>query len=96
MIAPLIVAELVGGAKHERKLAIIASILEDFPVHPTPLQHWLSVGHLRRTLAERGIACSTPDAHIAQCALDLDALLLTRDKVFAQVARVSALRLLSA
>jgi hypothetical protein len=34
----------------------------------------------------------TPDAHVAQCALDRDAVLLSKDAVFAHIARFSALR----
>jgi tRNA(fMet)-specific endonuclease VapC len=96
ILSPLVVVELISGARSEQDLAIIGSLLQDLPVHPTPLAHWLAVGHLRRRLAESGIAVSIADAHIAQCALDLDALLLTRDKIFTRVARVSALCLLSA
>ncbi len=77
--ARLAVAELISGAREQQKLALIASMLEDFPVHETPLEHWLAVGHLRRRLRELGVAVSISDAHVAQCALDLDALLLTRD-----------------
>jgi hypothetical protein len=40
---------------------------------------------------------STPDAHVAQCAIDLDGILLSFDRVFRAAARHShALRLASA
>lgn len=35
---------------------------------------------------------STPDAHVAQCALDRDAVLLARDVVFDRMAKETALR----
>lgn len=51
------------------------------------------VGDLRRKLAQKGIAVTIPDAHVAQCALDRDAVLLTSDAVFRSIAKHSPLRL---
>jgi predicted nucleic acid-binding protein len=53
---------------------------------------WIRVGELRRSLRDKGLSISTPDAHIAQCALDRDAVLLSRDAFFARMARYCALR----
>jgi len=61
-------------------------------VHETPLEHWIRVGDLRRRLAGRGVSVSTPDAHVAQCALDRGALLLSRDAIFLRIAQTSELR----
>ena len=61
-------------------------------MHETPLEHWIRVGDLRRRLADRGVSVSTPDAHVAQCALERGALLLTRDAVFLRIAQTSELR----
>jgi len=36
---------------------------------------------------------STPDAHVAQCALELDAPLLSRDRLFVKIAALTRLRL---
>lgn len=44
-------------------------------------------------LRSRGINVTIPDAHVAQCALDLDATLLARDDIFALIARHTSLRL---
>jgi hypothetical protein len=35
---------------------------------------------------------STPDAHVAQCALDVDGLLLTEDTIFGKIGCVAPLR----
>jgi tRNA(fMet)-specific endonuclease VapC len=91
-LSPLVVAELVSGARVARDRAAIADLVRDLPLHDTPVDHWLRVGDLRRALAEKGLAVSTPDAHVAQCAIDRDALLLTRDGVFAKIAKTTALR----
>ena len=44
-------------------------------------------------LRARGLHVSTPDAHIAQCAIELDAPLLSRDRIFSKIAAVTRLRL---
>jgi predicted nucleic acid-binding protein len=62
-------------------------------MHETDRRHWIAVGDLRRDLAAQGVNLTIPDAHIAQCAIDLDATLLTRDKVFKLVSRYVPLRL---
>ncbi len=92
VLAPLAVAELIGGARRPRERAAIAELLQELPLHETPLAHWIAVGELRRGLKDKGVSASTPDAHVAQCALDRGALLLSRDAVFARIARVSSLR----
>jgi predicted nucleic acid-binding protein len=66
-------------------------LLTEIPLHSTPIDHWLRVGELRRSLKSRGISISTPDAHVAQCALDRDALLLSRDRIFERIARSTGL-----
>jgi tRNA(fMet)-specific endonuclease VapC len=94
-LPPLVVAELVSGARKEKERAAVIDLIRDLDVHDTPLEHWIHVGELRRRLAEHGVAVSTPDAHVAQCALDRGALLLARDAVFRGIARHTALRLSS-
>ena len=44
-------------------------------------------------MIEAGDPISTPDAHVAQCALDRDAPLLSRDRAFSRIAQHTALRL---
>jgi len=93
VLPPLVVAELIAGATREQDRAGMASLLEELPLHATPRDHWIRVGDLRRSLRQKGVRVSTPDAHVAQCALDRDAVLLSRDKVFHQIAAVTPLRL---
>jgi predicted nucleic acid-binding protein len=91
-LPPLVVAELISGARLPRQRSAIADLLKDLPVHDTPVDHWIRVGDLRRRLAAKGVAVSTPDAHVAQCAIDRDALLLARDSVFRRIAKETSLR----
>jgi predicted nucleic acid-binding protein len=93
VLPPLVVAELISGAHRARDRAAITRLVDDLPLHETPLAHWIRVGELRRRLSERGISVSTPDAHVAQCALDRDAVLLSSDAVFTRIARSAGLRL---
>ncbi len=66
--------------------------MTDLALSATPVIHWIAVGDLRAMLARRGLTVSTADAHVAQCALDRDALLLSHDAVFTRIANVTALR----
>ena len=96
VLPPLVVAELVSGATRQRDRDAIEDLLRRLPLHETPVKHWIQVGSLRRDLRSKGLSVSTPDAHVAQCALDRDAILLSRDAVFGSIARLFPLRLHSA
>ena len=93
VLPPIVVAELISGATSQSQREAIGELLQDAPVHDTPLEHWLRVGDLRRKLAQKGITVTIPDAHVAQCALDRDAVLLSSDDVFRSIAKHSSLRL---
>lgn len=93
VLPPIVVAELISGARRPRDRAAIADLVGELPLHETPLDHWIRVGELRRHLRSHGVTASTPDAHVAQCAIDLGAVLLSRDAIFPRIARHSALRL---
>ena len=93
VIPPIVVAELISGTSTAEERAAIGELLQEAPLHETPLDHWIRVGNLRAALARKGVAVSVPDAHVAQCALDRDAILLTRDAIFPRVARHTRLRL---
>ena len=89
----VVAAELLSGRMSARRRADLESLLADLPACGEKLDHWLRVGKLRADLSRRGLSVSTPDAHVAQCALDLDAELLTEDAVFLRIARLVKLDL---
>jgi predicted nucleic acid-binding protein len=91
-LPPVVIAELVSGARKPADRAAIVDLVAELPVHEASVDHWIRVGELRRKLLDRGVTVSTPDAHVAQCALDRDAVLLTRDRIFTRIARVTKLR----
>ena len=88
----MVVAEVLSGDLTIDQRRTFGELLQDYPVLRTTLAHWISLGELRRTLRRRGINVTLPDAHVAQCALDRGALLLTRDDIFSLIATHTALR----
>jgi tRNA(fMet)-specific endonuclease VapC len=93
ILAPIIGAELLSAPLSKVERRSLAAFVEDLPLHPTPLAHWQAVGALRARLAKKGLSLSTPDAHVAACAIEADALLWSRDAIFRKMAAVSTLRL---
>ncbi len=92
-LPPLVAAELISGRMTPGQRDALEHLLSDLPLCAAGLDHWVRVGRLRAALAARGLSVSTPDAHVAQCALDLRGALLTEDGVFARMARLVPLRL---
>lgn len=86
-LPPIVAAELLSGTLTRAKRDELQSLLEDLSLIATPLPHWFRVGSLRHKLRSKGLSVSTPDAHIAQCAIDLGAELLSEDAIFRQIAR---------
>ena len=69
---------------------------QDIPVYEVDLGHWINVGFLRQHLRRHGLTVTLPDAHIAQCAIERDAALITRDAVFVKIAQHANLRVITA
>ena len=92
-LPPVVAAELLSGRMGARQRSALEEHLSGLPACGADLGHWFRVGALRARLRDRGLTVSTPDAHVAQCALDLGAELLTEDRVFRLVARHVPLRL---
>jgi predicted nucleic acid-binding protein len=93
VLPPLVIAELLSGDITPRQREMIGELLQEFSHHATPLEHWMLVGALRRRLAVHGVNVTIPDAHVAQCALDRDAILLSRDHIFLRIADHIPLRI---
>jgi predicted nucleic acid-binding protein len=93
LLPPIVGAELLSSPLPARKRNALVDMLQDLPLAPTPFEHWVSVGMLRAKLLRVGVSVSTPDAHVAQCAIDCDGALWSRDKIFALIAKHAPLRL---
>ena len=92
-LPPVVAAELLSGRMAERARSDLEEFLLTLPLCPADVAHWFRVGRLRNSLAAKGLSISTPDAHVAQCALDLGADLLSADTIFRLVARHTKLSL---
>lgn len=93
VLPPIVVAELLSGARKGKDRSALVELLDALPIHETPRAHWVRVGDLRRRLRAQGESVSTPDAHVAQCALDRGSPLLAHDRAFERIARHIPLRL---
>lgn len=92
-LTPVVAAERLSGRMTQVEREELEQLLADLPLCGSDPGHWLRVGGLRARLLAKGVSVSTPDAQVAQCALDLDAELLTEDRIFQQVSRHVRLRL---
>lgn len=92
-LPPVVAAELLSGRLAARQRRELVRLLDDLPLVDADRAHWYRVGTARAALRARGLAVSTPDAHVAQCALDLDADLISEDGIFALAAPHLGLRL---
>ena len=92
-LPPIVLAELLSGRMRPPDRERLRSILDPLPLCDAQRSHWVRVGELRATLASAGLSASLPDVHVAQCAIDLDAPLLTEDAIFTLIAKRTALRL---
>lgn len=89
----IVVAELLSGRLTTRQRTELEDFLADVPLCSADPGHWYRVGRLRSDLRSKGLSVSTPDAHVAQSALDATGELLTEDRVFRLIARHRPLRL---
>jgi predicted nucleic acid-binding protein len=96
VVPAVVVTELTSGARTREEQFVIEDLLADLPMHDCSFHHAARAGELRRTLRAKGISVSTLDAQVAQCALDRDERLLTRDAIFWKIAAHTKLRIASA
>jgi tRNA(fMet)-specific endonuclease VapC len=89
----IVAAELLSGRFDDSERTELQDMLSDLPAVGTEASHWFRVGKLRAELREKGLTVSTPDAHVAQCAIDTGGVLLTEDRVFEKITKVVPLRL---
>ena len=93
VLAPIVAAELLSAPLSKAERRSLAAFIEDLPLHPTPLPHWQAVGAFRAQLSRKGLSVSTPDAHVAACAIEAGARLWSKDASFHKIARAIPLRL---
>lgn len=93
-LPPVVAAELISGIRKVAQKKELEAFLGELPLCESNLDHWIRVGSLRSMLLSKAFTISTPDAHIAQCAIDLGCYLLTEDMIFSKIAKAAGLRIL--
>jgi len=93
-LPPIVLAELMSARLDRHDQAELLDLLASLPLCDVQRDHWVRVGHLRAELSGKGVSISIPDAHVAQCVLDIRAHLLTHDKVSARISKHVPLRLI--
>ncbi|MDO8644396.1 MAG: PIN domain-containing protein [bacterium] len=93
VLPPLALAELLSGVKNKTDQKKLEDFLSYVPLHPVGRAHWKKVGLLRAHLLKKGLTVSIPDCHIAQCALEMNIPLLTRDKIFSKMVKIVPLKI---
>lgn len=89
-LPPPVVSEILSatGANPE-----IEAVLNAAPMMELSPDFWRRVGRLRRDLLELGLKARLPDAMVAQCCIDADVALITRDRDFRHYAAAGGLKL---
>lgn len=90
VLSPVVLTELVSDPKLPAK---VVRLLLDLPRLELLDGYWERAGALRATLIRKRRRALLADALIAQSCLDHDLPLVTRDRDFQAIARVSALKL---
>jgi predicted nucleic acid-binding protein len=93
IVPPMVVTELTGGARTREEFMVLEDLLADLPMHDGGFHYFSRAGALRQMLAAKGLSISPADAQVAQCALDCQSTLVTRDAVFWKIAALTALRI---
>ena len=93
VLAPVVAAELLSAPLSKSERRALVAFVQDLPLHSTPIDRWLAVGALRAQSLKKGLSVSTPDAHVAECAIEANALLWSTDAIFRKLVKVSSLRL---
>lgn len=90
VVPPIVVSEILSGVRARDRAAVV-ELLNGLQIAESSFDHWVAVGDLRSMLQRRGLNVSAPDAHVAQCALDRRALLLSHDAVLTKIAGLTGL-----
>jgi predicted nucleic acid-binding protein len=90
----LILQEVLQAFRSDTSFRTIVRHLEPFPLLELERSGFIAAADLHRRCAAKGVSASTADCQIAAAAIRNDCVLLTADRDFERMARVSELRLL--
>lgn len=92
-LSPIVLSEVLSGFTKNKDKKEAISFFKELRFFEANFDHWVKVGELRNHLASKGLNTSIPDSHIAQCALDLEGYLLSKDNIFKKIATLTLLKL---
>lgn len=89
-LPPPVVAELASGASIDTEIGMLIARSPLVPLQP---DYWTRAGATRRLVRSKGLKAGFADALIAQCCIDADVVLITRDADFRHFAAHCGLKL---
>ena len=93
VLTGLILQEILQAFRSESPFRRVARYLEPFPLLELDRRDFIAAASLHRECAATGVSVSTADCQIAAAAIRHDCLLLSADKDFERIARLSPLKL---
>ena len=93
VLTGVILQEILQAFRADSSFARVARHLEPFPLLDMGRREFVAAASLHRACASTGVSASTADCQIAAAAIRHDCLLLTADRDFDRIARVSSLKL---
>ncbi len=88
-----ILQEILQAFRSDSSFRMVARHLEPFPLLDLERSDFIASATLHRKCAARGVTASTADCQIATAAIRHDCLLLSADRDFERIARLSHLKL---
>jgi predicted nucleic acid-binding protein len=89
----LILQEILQAFRADSDFRRVVARLEPFPLLELKRDDWIAAARLHRRCAAKGLTVSTVDCEIAAAAIRHDCVLLTADRDFQRIAKVSRLKL---
>jgi len=93
VLTGMILQEILQAFRSDSSFRRVARHLEPFPLLELERRDFIAAASLHRDCVSTGVSVSTADCRIAAAAIRHDCLLLTADKDFERIARLSALKL---
>jgi predicted nucleic acid-binding protein len=94
LLTGLILQEILQAFRTEAALRKVARYLEPFDLLDLDRDDYVAAARLHRKCAAKGVTASTADCQIAAAAIHKRCVLLTTDRDFERIARLSDLELL--
>jgi len=93
-VPKIVLAELIQGAHSEKDLAVIRDFLEAFHIVGEQDDTWLKAGQLSYALKKKGKSINLADCYIAVIAGEHHCAILTLDRHFKEIQKISGLKLI--